>query len=396
MRNWFLILSLLTNLWAFEIKTIERFLENASFDAFCPETNKVLIMKRDSNGILQLYIVDGNSTNPEKEMVCLSCSPKKAIGIEPSLIPILHKGASDWHHSGEWFITEMEIPFNISWKYLKKLPGARLLAEPGAGWWNNLFLVKKDGSLWIKLTDFKPSDLKSGVLYPKFSKDGKMIAWAERIGGAKPYDKFPFAKWVMKIGIINWENEIPELKNVKTISMEDGAIFEPQEWSSENHLLFAADIGYSNLPYPGYRIDIWEAKIDKNGNVISKTNLTRTNNFYEEQASYSSDQKFVAFMGNLFDSNYEERLSKAWERYKNKPNNFITTNLTTDLYLMDRKGNIVSRLTDFSKNNWGTNHYLVTRSAWSKDDKEILLSLTLRDTFSGKKTGEFIYKIKFR
>ncbi len=396
MRVGFLIFSLLINLWAFETKTIEKFLENASFDALCPDTNKVLIIKRDSNGILQLYIVDGNSSNPEKEMVCLSCSSKRVIGIEPSLIPILHKGASDWHPSGEWFITEMEISFNISWKYLKKKPGTRLLAEPGAGWWNNLFLVKKDGSIWIKLTDFKPSDLNSGVLYPKFSKDGNMVAWAERIGGAKPYNKLPFAKWVMKIGIINWDSEIPQFKNVKTLFMEDGAIFEPQDWSFENHLLFAADIGYSNLSYPGYRLDIWEAQIDGNGNVISKKNLTRTNNFYEEQASYSLDQKFVAFMGNLFDSNYEERLSNAWKKYKNKPNNFITTNLITDLYLMDRKGNIVTRLTDFSKQSWGRSHYLVTRSAWSKDGKEIFISLTLRDKFTGKKTGEQIYKIKLK
>lgn len=396
MRTLFLILSLLTSLWAFETKKIERFLENASFDALCPSTNRVLIMKRDGNGILQLYNVDGNSTNPEKEMLCLSCSPKKAIGVAPSLIPLLHKGASDWHPSGEWFITEMEIPFNMSWKYLKKLPGTRLLAEPGAGWWNNLFLVKKDGSIWIKLTDFKPSDLNSGVLYPKFSKDGRMVAWAERIGGAKPYDKFPFAKWVMKIGIIDWGGGIPQLKNVKTLSMEDGAIFEPQEWSSENHLLFAADIGYSKLAYPGYRIDLWEAQIDESGNLTGKTNLTRTNNFYEEQASYSLDQKFIAFMGNLFDSNYEERLLNAWKRYKEKPNNFITTNLTTDLYLMDRKGDVVSRLTDFSKNSWGTNHYLVTRSAWSRNGKEIFVSLTLRENLTGKKTGEFIYKITLK
>ncbi len=396
MRTLILILSLLSYLWSFETKKIEKFLENASFDALCPNTNKVLIMKRDGSGILQLYIVDGNSTDPEKEMVCLSCSPRKAIGVASSLIPLLHKGASDWHPSGEWFITEMEIPFNISWKYLKKLPGTRLLAEPGAGWWNNLFLVKKDGSIWIKLTDFKPSHLNSGVLYPKFSKDGRRMAWAERIGGAKPYDKFPFAKWVMKIGIIDWDSEIPQLKEIKTLSMEDGAIFEPQEWSSENRLLFAADIGYSNLPYPGYRIDLWEAQIDENGNVTSKTNLTRTNNFYEEQASYSLDQKFIAFMGNLFDSKYEERLLNAWKRYKNKPNNFITTNLTTDLYLMDRKGEMVSRLTDFSKNNWGNNHYLVTRSAWSASGKEIFVSLTLRENLTGKKTGEFIYKITLK
>jgi hypothetical protein len=396
MRIYFSIFLLLTNIWAIEIKKIEKYLENASFDALNPESNLLLIMKKDSDGVIQLYILNGNSAQPEKEMVCISCSPKKALGIDPSLIPILHKGASDWHPSGEWFITEMEIPFNVSWKYSKRLPGVRLLAEPGAGWWNNLFLVKKDGSFWIKLTDFKPSDLNRGVLYPKFSKDGKMVAWAERVGGAKPYDKFPFAKWVIKIGRIDLEGEVPKLKNIKTFPIEDGAIFEPQDWSKENHLLFASDIGYSRLPYPAYRIDLWEAKIDGEGNILSKNNLTKTSNFYEEQASYSPDQKYISFMGNLFHSQYEKELLRAWNKYKKRPNNFITTELITDLYVMDRNGNSITRLTNFSEMDWGESHYLVTRSKWSKNGKEIFLSLTLRDNYNGKKTGEHIYKITLK
>ncbi len=164
----------------------------------------------------------------------------------------------------------------------------------------------------------------------------------------------------------------------------------------ENHLLFASDIGYSELPYPAYRIDLWEAKIDRDGNIVSKKNLTRTSNFYEEQASYSLDQKYISFMGNLFDSHYDKRLSRAWEKHKDRPNNFITTNLTTDLYIMDRSGNVLTRLTNFSEINWGGNHYLVTRSAWTKNGKEIFLSLTLRNNYSGKKTGEFIYKITIK
>ncbi|MGQ9618594.1 MAG: hypothetical protein ACUVUG_06510 [Candidatus Aminicenantia bacterium] len=396
MRFWVFILIFLTNIWAIEVEKIEKYIENASLDALHPESNLILMTRKDSNGITQLYIVDGNSSQYKKEMVCISCSVKKAIGVDPSLIPILHKGASDWHPSGEWFITEVEIPFNISWRYSKKLPGTRLLAEPGAGWWNNLFLVKKDGSLWVKLTDFNPSDLNKGVLYPKFSKDGKIVAWAERIGGAKPFDKFPFAKWVMKIGTIVFENDVPKLKNVKILQIDNAAIFEPQDWSLENHLLFAADIGYLDLPYPAYRIDIWEAKIDRFGNIFSMKNLTKTNAFYEEQASYSPDQRYISFMGNLFDSNYNKRLSRAWEKFKNRQNNFITTNLITDLYLMNRNGNVLKRLTNFSEIDCGENHYLVTRSAWSKNGREIFLSLTLRNNYNGKKNGEIIYRIKLK
>jgi hypothetical protein len=38
---------------------------------------------------------------------------------------------------------------------------------------------------------------------------------------------------------------------------------------------------------------------------------------------------------------------------------------------------------------------LVTRSAWSKDGKTILLGLTLRSNVTGKKEEEMIYRLRF-
>ncbi|MCP2621199.1 hypothetical protein NLC30_04230, partial [Candidatus Aminicenantes bacterium AC-334-E05] len=375
---------------------IEKFLDNAVFDALCSKTGEIIFMRKDSNGIFQLYLVKENSENPELEKVCISEKPKKTIGIERAMLPLVHKGASDWHPSGKWFITQVEIPYNISWKYKKRLPGTRLLAEPGAGWWNNLFLVKRDGSLWIKLTDFTPFDLKSGVLYPKFSEDGNMISWAERIGGAKPFDKYPFAKWVLKIAKINMKADIPYLYNIKTYPLKDGTIFEPQDWFSNDKLLFAGDIGYSELPYPAYRIDLWEAEIDSNGNIKNLKNLTETKDFYEEQASYSPDGRLIALMANQFDLNYTRKLMATWKIYGSKFNSFITKHLKTELYIMNPKDKVLTRLTHFSEKEWGDSHPLVTRSAWSKDGKTIFIALTLRSNLNGKKTGNCIYRIKLK
>lgn len=377
-----------------KVVSIEKFMDNAFFDALSGKSNELLLMRRDADGIFQLYIVKAHAADPEAEKICISCKPAQTIGIESSMVPRLHKGASDWHHSGEWFVTEMEIPNNPSWQYKDKLPGARLLAQPGAGWWNNLFLVKRDGNLWIRLTHFTPSDLNSGVLYPKFSKNGKTIAWAERVGGAKPFDRFPFARWVLKMAQLDLASKIPLLTNVRTYPMRDGTIFEPQEWSDENKLLFAADIGYSNLPYPGFRIDVWEAQVGPGGTIHGLTNLTKTNDFYEEQASYSPDKKSIAYMANIFDLNYEKRLKRAWKRYGSKYNPFITRNLSTDLYVMDRKGTLLTRLTQFAARDWKGHHPLVTRSAWSQDGKTLLIALTLRSNKTGKRARESIYRIR--
>lgn len=376
------------------VAQMEKFLANAALDAWHPRTNEVIFMRRDAQGIWQLYKVDEQAENPEAEATPLSTRPLRAIGIEPSWIPRVHKGASDWHPSGEWFVTEVEIPNNISWKYARTMPEARALAEPGAGWWNNLFLVKADGSLWIKLTDFTADDLECGVLYPKFSPDGTRLCWAEKIGPARPFDRFPFAQWILKTARIDWSSGEPQLVDVKSHPLRDGAIFEPQFWTSDNKIIFAADIGYSDLPYPAYRLDLWEAEVSRNGRLQNLRNLTKTKGFYEEQASLSPDGNLIAFMANLFDLNYEARLNEVWKKSGSEINSFIVQELSTDLYLMTRRGRILARLTYFSDENWGRNHPLVTRSAWSVDSRTILVSLTLRDNITGKKVEESIYRLQ--
>jgi hypothetical protein len=380
--------------FAIEVRSVEKVMDNAVFDAWNRDTNDVLFLRKDEKGILQLFRVREDSRDPESEKACISCNPQRAVGFKLSMIPAIHKGASDWHPSGEWFITQGEIPDNISWKQEKRMPGARLIAEPGAGWWNNLFLVKKDGSVWIRLTSFTPSDLNSGVLYPKFSKDGKMIAWAERFGSAKPFDQYPFARWILKTAMITIDSESANLNGIKLHPPQDGTFFEPHGWSQDNKLLFATDIGYAELPYPGYRIDIWEADIEQDGTMKNMKNLTRTKNFYEEQASYSPDGKLIAFMANNFDTGYEKRMNDAWKKDGQRYSHFIVRNLSTDLFLMTRDGRELKRLTRFSDQDWKGKHPLVTRSAWSKDGRTILLGLTLRSNVTGKKEEEMIYRIR--
>ena len=393
----FFILSFLigwTSVFALEVKSVVKFMDNAIFDAWNPDTNDILFLRKDEKGILQVFKVMEDARDPESERTCISCNPQRAVGFNLSTIQATHKGSSDWHPSGEWFITQGEIPDNMSWKQEKRMPGTRLLAEPGAGWWNNLFLVSKDGRVWIKLTHFTPNDLNSGVLYPKFSRDGKMIAWAERIGSAKPFDQYPFARWVLKTARINIDSENARLSDIKLHPPQDGSIFEPQGWSPDGKLLFAADIGYGELPYPGYRIDIWEADIDRDGTLKNMKNLTKSKDYYEEQASYSPDGKLIAFMANNFDMNYEKKMDNAWKKDGQRFNHFIVRYLSTDLFLMNRDGKIQKRLTRFAYQDWKGKHPVVTRSAWSKDGKTILLGLTLRSNVTGKKEEEMIYRVK--
>jgi len=380
--------------FALEVTSIEKFVDNAVFDSWEPNSNEVLFLRKDEKGVLQIFKVKEDSINPESEKTCHSCNVQRAVGFKLSMIPAIHKGNSDWHPSGEWFIIQGEIPDTISWKQEKRMPGSRLLAEPGSGWWNNLFLVSKDGKIWIKLTTFTNNDLNGGVLSPKFSRDGKMIAWAERIGGAKPFDQYPYGRWLLKTARIHIDGENSRLSDIRLHPPQDGAIFEPQGWSSDGKFLFATDIGYAELPYPGYRMDIWEADMEPDGTMKNLKNLTKSKGFSEEQASYSPDGKLIAFMANNFDTLYEKRMHEAWKKDRQRFSHFIVRTLSTDLFLMTRDGTVVKRLTRFAEQDWKGKHPIVTRGSWSKDGKTILLGLALRSNITGKKEEEMIYRIK--
>jgi len=393
----YIILSFLLacpGVFALEVKTVEKFMDNAVFDAWDHNSNSILFLRKDEKGILQIFKVKEDSTNPESDKLCLSCNAQRAVGFKLSTIPAIHKGSSDWHHGGEWFITQGEIPDNISWKQEKRMPGTRFNAEPGTGWWNNLFLVSKDGRIWIELTSFTNSDLNSGILCPKFSRDGKMIAWAERIGGAKPFDQYPYGRWLLKTAKIHLDEENSRLSDIRLHPPQDGAFFEPQGWSADGKLLFATDIGYAELPYPAYRKDIWEADIEPDGTMKNLKNLTKSKDFYEGHASYSPDGKMIAFAANSFDTQYEKRMSDAWKKDRQRFSHFIVRNLSTDLFLMTRDGKVVNRITRFAEQDWKGKHPITERIAWSKDGKTILLGLTLRSNVTGKKEEEMIYRVR--
>lgn len=379
---------------AFRVKSVEQFMSNAALDAWDSSGNEVLFLRKDGSGILQVFKVKEDSKDPESEKVCLSCDPVRVIGSKVSSISSTHKGSSDWHPSGQWFITTGEIPENIGWKMEKRKPGARRLAEPGSGWWNNLFLVSRDGKVWIKLTDFTAKDINCGILSPKFSRDGKLIAWSERIGGAKPFDLYPFGRWVLKTARISTQGEQARLYDIKLHPSKDGAFFEPQGWSTDGKLLFSADLGYAELPYPAYRLDLWEAELDKEGSIQNLVNLTGSKGFYEEHASYSPAGQFIALGANYFDLSFEKVLDETWKRDRQRQSHVLGRKLTTDLFLMTRGGMVLQRITHFADQDWKGKHPRITRSAWSRDRKVILVGAALHSNVTGKKEEELIYRIR--
>jgi len=65
---------------AINVASVEKFLDNAAFDAWDPNSNDLLFLRKDEKGVLQIFKVRENSINPESDKVCISCNAQRAVG----------------------------------------------------------------------------------------------------------------------------------------------------------------------------------------------------------------------------------------------------------------------------------------------------------------------------
>ncbi len=72
------------------------------------------------------------------------------------------------------------------------------------------------------------------------------------------FDQYPNGRWLLQDRKDHVNGEDTRIYDIKVHPPQDGATFKPQGWSSDGKLLLATDIGYGELPYPGYRADIYD------------------------------------------------------------------------------------------------------------------------------------------
>lgn len=80
------------------------------------------------------------------------------------------KGNPAWHPDGDWMVIQVERAGHPG-------PIGGPAAHPGAGFFNDLWLLRRDGSEarpWIEL----PTDRTSGALHPHFAEDGSRLVFA--------------------------------------------------------------------------------------------------------------------------------------------------------------------------------------------------------------------------
>jgi hypothetical protein len=147
-------------------------------------------------------------------------SDVRALDADRPAIPRKHQGSPSWYRSGRLLLFTAQKP---SWngRTLFGIPDYEAL--PGYGRHDDLWIASPDGSDARQLTD-DPDTKDEGVLIPVFSRDGKRIAWSQRLpGGTYELRVADFAPL-----------PVPHLENVRTYRPGGAAYYETGAFSSDD------------------------------------------------------------------------------------------------------------------------------------------------------------------
>lgn len=197
-------------------------------------------------------------------------------------LPHRHAGTATWDPAGGYLVFAAEKRVH---------QGGSIEAIPGFGGRSDLWAMTTDGSKAWQLTD--TADVKTdGVIIPKFSHDGRQVAWVERVGMSKWAEPRSWlCKWVIKAADFDTSTGVPRFTNIRTYRPGPPGFYECYGFSPDDRrIIFCSDRDRPTaLNSQIYVIDAVDG-----GNLRCLTN----NRAYNEHASYSPDGRHIIWMTN--------------------------------------------------------------------------------------------------
>ncbi len=300
------------------------------------ELNLIAFGKLGLDGYYDVYVMRPDGFGER----CLTCGRPE--------IP-RHNGNPAWHPSGEYIVFTAEK---------KEAPRQDdPYAIPGTGINCDLWLISSDGARLWRLTEL-PLTRRNGVIHPQFSRDGKKLFWAERLGPGGAW-----GEWALKIADFVVDARGPHLENIQIYQPgEQHHFYESHAFSQDGaRVLFSGNL---LLGQPESGLDIYE--LDPETGELRR--LTPSFDDWDEHAHYSPDGRKIAWMSSSgFAITYPTIQGHEWAKY-----------LATELWLLDADGLNKRRLTYF--NEPGHPEYIGSRSivsdnAWSPDGRRIVATV---------------------
>ena len=305
-----------------------------------------------SNGSWQIYTQPVQGGSP----TCLTCVQETG-----GPLPQNFKTSPYWSPNGQWIVMQAEMNTHYGYPQNQSQDSGAFILN---GWYNDLFVMNPATNAWYQLTHYDGSGLASrtkpaGALIPTFSFDGTKLLWSAIVG--LPDSSHPFGYWELQRADFVLNSGVPSLQNVTdpVPSSLGGTWFESGGFSPDGQtMLFISDIGLSSQ----YGMDLWSYS-----SVTGKfTNLTNSPNTWDEHAGFSPHGTKIAWMSSL-----------------PYPGINLSTDLKTEIMLMNPDGSDVEQVTHF--NTPGYPEYSPSRSvaagsSWSPDGTQLLVEQLLSVT----------------
>ncbi len=245
--------------------------------------------------------------------------------------PAKHRGGAGWHPSGRF------LAFSAENDDVRTRKGDRL-AEPEVGLNTNLWVMSDDGAKAWRLTDYK-TDYASprGVLFPRFSPDGKHLAWSGPVDYAKTGAGREWGEWAIYMADFDVQSGAPAIRNIRTLQPGDQhGYYQLDDWSSDGRRLLISANPNPGQPVTG--LDICELDLVSG----AFRNLTRTPREWDQFAHYSPDGRHVIWASSRgLAVRFRSLDGVNWRR-----------DIKTELWMMNRDGAGVRRLTFFNEAGW--------------------------------------------
>jgi Tol biopolymer transport system component len=301
------------------LKSIALLKSNAGRAEWSPKGNEYITYHaRGKDNYYDIYIMK----NDGSDVRCLTCDSEN--------LPNKNIGQPSWHPSGDWIVFQAEKEKHV-------LPRFGLLAAPGIGFHNDVWVMTPDGKKVYQLTDVDTKKRlfdrtpASAILQPHFSKNGKLVSWSERVGNGGKW-----GKWVIRVADFVVKKGTPSLENMRTLTPgANQQYYESNDFMPGDEKLLIC--GNLEPKQTEFGIDIYYLDL-----ATKKTErLTHSQDVFDECPHPSPDGSKIAFLSTEGFVSSEAGDSKRGEDWWNW--------VRGEFWLMDAKGGGRSRLTYFNE-----------------------------------------------
>ncbi|MBV8282933.1 MAG: PD40 domain-containing protein [Candidatus Eremiobacteraeota bacterium] len=274
------------------------FLSDGYMVAWNHQLDRVAYAKRGATGLFELHLIKLDGTGDVR------------LGADNPQMPSGNTGSPGWRPDGSWLAFSAEK---------SKHPGSHADAIPGFGGYSDIWVATPDGARLYRLTE-EPNDSSHGVIIPRFSPDGRKLAWTARVRSPQFLSaKRAMGYWVLRVAdFVVDANGVPSVRNIRDYRANGDAFYEMGGFSPDSRsIVFTSDYATGKWWLNQiYSIDLETSRV-----------VALTSGDYNEHPSYTPDGR-ITWMS---DRDVKPRLNALMPG--------------TDWWVMDADGSHKQRLT---------------------------------------------------